>query len=93
LNLKAIASDLNIALKTVYRLRVQFTEEDGTYETVSAQMAVRQAFTRDQLVLVSSRLTDEPKLTLKEIRAKLVEEGEYSELSNVPDASTLWRQM
>jgi hypothetical protein len=48
-------------------------------------MAAKQAFTRDQLVLVSSWLTDEPKWTLKEIRAKLVEEGEYSELSNVPE--------
>jgi hypothetical protein len=74
-------------------LKAQFTEEDGTYEAVPAQLAVKQAFTRDQLILVSGWLTDEPKLTLKEIRAKLVEEDEYDNLSNVPDTSTLWRQM
>jgi hypothetical protein len=32
---------------------------------------VKQVFTRDQFVLLSSWLTDEPKLTLKESRAKV----------------------
>jgi hypothetical protein len=49
---KGIGADLNIALKTVYRLKAQFLEEDGTYVAVPGKLAIKQAFTRDQLVLV-----------------------------------------
>jgi hypothetical protein len=38
------------------------------------------------------RVLADRRAQLKEIRVKLVEEREYNNLSNVPDASTLWRQ-
>ena len=74
---KSIASTLGLSVKTVYRLRKQFKQPDGSLEAVAASNAPKQAFNREQLVEISQWLTAEPKLTLKELREKAVTEGFY----------------
>ena len=88
-----ISAEMGISVKTIYRLKSKFTQPDGSYEAQPAAIAMKQALTRDTLVELSQWLQAEPKLTLKELREKLVEEKIYDSLKNVPDASTLWRQL
>lgn len=90
---KSIATTLGIGVKTVYRLSKQFKQPDGSFEAVAASKATKQAFNREQLVEISQWLTAEPKLTLKELREKAVTEGFYDSLEEVPDQSTLYRQL
>ena len=89
----SIATTLGIGVKTVYRLRKQFKLPDGSFEAFAASKATKQAFNREQLVEISQWLTAEPKLTLKELREKAVTEGFYDSLQEVPDQSTLYRQL
>ena len=88
-----IAAEMGIAVKTIYRLKAKFTQADGSFEVQAAAVAKKQAFTRETLVEISQWLQAEPKLTLKELRERLVEQGIYGSLDSVPDASTLWRQL
>ena len=88
-----IAAEMRIAVKTIYRLKEKFTQPDGSFEAQAADIARKQAFTRETLVEISQWLQAEPKLTLKELRERLVEQGIYGSLDSVPDASTLWRQL
>ena len=90
---KGISKDLGISLKTIYRLKGKFQQEDGTYVALPAEVASTRAFTRDTLVQISEWLVAEPKITLKEITLKLVTEGLYNSIEEVPDASTLWRRL
>ena len=90
---KSIATTLGIGVKTVYRLSKQFKQPDGSFQAVAASKATKQAFTREQLVDISQWLTAEPKLTLNELREKVVTEGLYDSLDTVPDPSTLYRQL
>ena len=90
---KSIASTLGLSVKTVYRLRKQFKQPDGSLEAVAASNAPKQAFNREQLVEISQWLTAEPNVTLKELREKAVTEGFYDSLQEVPDQSTLYRQL
>jgi transposase len=72
---KAIANTLGLSVKTIYRLRRQFRQPDGTFLAVAASVATKQAFTREQLVEMSQWLEEEPKLTLNlELREKAVTE-------------------
>ena len=89
----SIASVLVLGVKTVYRLMRQFRQEDGTFEAVEASRATKHAFSREQLVEISQWLLEAPKLTLAEIRQKSVHEGFFSTLDEVPDQSTLYRQL
>ena len=86
-----IAKQMNISVKTIYKLLRQFKQEDGSYLVMSARIARRQSLTRTHLVYLSETLQASPKLTLAELRAKLVSEGHFTTLANVPDSSTLWR--
>jgi transposase len=86
-----IAAELSIAVKTVYRLKKKFQQEDGTFEAIPASIAAKRSFNRDTLVQISEWLVAEPKLTLSEMRRKLVSEGLYENIEEVPDASTLYR--
>ena len=61
---KGISKDLGISLKTVYRLKGKFQQDDGTYLALPAEVASARAFTRDTLVQISEWLVAEPKLTL-----------------------------
>ena len=88
-----IAAEMKISVKTVYRLKTQFEQEDGNFEAIPPQTASKRAFNREELIQISEWLQDEPKLTLAEIRDKLVTEGFYSSLQDVPDSSTLWRRL
>jgi len=90
---KLIAADMKVALKTVYRMKARFEQEDGTFEAAEADVADKRAFKREELVEISEWLIAEPKLTLKEIREKLVTSGLYSNIEEVPDASTVWRHL
>lgn len=56
---QAVAEAVGVSLKTVYRLRRKFRQPDGTLQAVAAQMATKQAFTRDQLVEIAQWLLDE----------------------------------
>lgn len=89
----SIATILGVGVKTVYRLRRQFRQPDGTFQAVAASVATKEAFSREQLVEVSEWLTAEPKLTLAELRQKTVDEGFFGTLEEVPDQSTLYRQL
>ena len=88
-----IAAEMGVAIKTVYRLKKRFEQDDGSYIVEPADVAKKQALTREALVSLSQWLQEAPKLTLKEMRLKLVTEGFYSSLEEVPDASTLWRRL
>ena len=90
---KGISKDLGISLKTIYRLKAKFQQIDGSYEAVPAEIASTRAFSRETLVQISEWLVAEPKITLKEITLKLVTEGLYNSIEEVPDASTLWRRL
>ena len=90
---KGISKDLGISLKTIYRLKGKFQQEDGTYLALPAEVASTRAFSRETLVQISEWLVAEPKLTLREIKEKLVTEGLYNSIEEVPDASTLWRRL
>ena len=69
-----IAAEMGIAVKTIYRLKAKFTQADGSFEVQAAAVAKKQAFTRETLVEISQWLQAEPKLTLKELRERLVEQ-------------------
>jgi transposase len=90
---KGISKDLGISLKTIYRLKAKFQQIDGSYEAVPAEIASTRAFSRETLVQISEWLVAEPKITLNEITLKLVTEGLYNNIEEVPDASTLWRRL
>ncbi len=62
---KLIAADMKVALKTVYRLKARFEQEDGTFEAVEADVADKRAFKREELIEINQWLIAEPKLTLK----------------------------
>lgn len=90
---KSVAVTLGISVKTVYRLRRQFRQANGTFQAVAASLATKEAFSREQLVEISQWLLAAPKLTLAEIRQKGVDEDFFSTLEEVPDQSTLYRQL
>ena len=90
---KGISKDLGISLKTIYRLKAKFQQIDGSYEAVPAEIASTRAFSRETLVQISEWLVAEPKITLNEITLKLVTEGLYNNIDDVPNASTLWRRL
>lgn len=77
----------------MYRLRRQFRQADGSFQAVAASVANKQALSREQLVEISQWLQDEPKLTLTELRQKTVDEDFFGSLDDVPDQSTLYRQL
>jgi len=88
-----IAAEMDVSIKTVYRLKKRFEQDDGSYIVEPAVVARKRGLTREALVNLSQWLQDAPKLTLKEMRLKLVTEGFYSSLEEVPDQSTLWRRL
>ena len=89
----SIANTLGLGVKTVYRLRRQFRQANGSFQAVAASVATKQAFSREQLVEISQWLLQAPKLTLAEIRQKTVDEEFFGTLEEVPDQSTLYRQL
>jgi len=60
----SIATTLGLGVKTVYRLRRQFRQANGSFQAVAASVATKQAFSREQLVEISQWLLQAPKLTL-----------------------------
>jgi transposase len=90
---RGIAEVLGISVSTIHRLKRQFRQQDGTYVAVAARRAVKQAFNREALVEIAQWLQENPKLTVLELRLKAVEEGLYSTVEDVPDQSTLYRQL
>ena len=90
---RSIAETLHVGLKTVYRLRRAFRQPDGSFQAVAANMATKQAFTREQLVECAGWLQEEPKLTLAELLDKAVAEGFFANVGEAPDESTLWRNL
>ena len=56
-------------------------------------MAIKQAFTREQLVELAGWLQEEPKLTLLELLQKSVNQGFFPNIGEAPDESTLWRKL
>ena len=44
---KGISKDLGISLKTIYRLKGKFQQEDGTYLALPAEVASTRAFSRE----------------------------------------------
>jgi transposase len=88
-----IAKEMGVSVKTIYKLLRQFRLEDGSYLVTPARIARKQSLTREHLVFLSETLQASPKLTLAELRAKLVSEGHFTTLANVPDSSTIWRRL
>ena len=92
-NVAGIAAEMKIAKKTVYRLKQRFQLADGSFQAVAASRSTKQALSRANLVEISQWLLAEPKLTISELRRKLVSEGLFDSISSVPDQSTLYRQL
>lgn len=88
-----IAAEMKVSIKTVYRLKKRFEQNDGSYSVEPAAVARKRGLTREALVNLSQWLDYAPKITLKEMRLKLVTDGFYSSLEEVPDQSTLWRRL
>ena len=49
-----IAAEMGISVKTVYRLKARFQQDDGSYEAAPAAIGKKKAFTRETLVEISS---------------------------------------
>ena len=92
-SVKGISEDMGVALKTIYRLKKLFQRDDGSFEAVAARTTPKRAFDRDTLIQISMWLVESPKLTLKELRERLVSEGLYGGIEEVPDQSTLYRHL
>ena len=90
---KDIASDMSLTLKTIYRLKRVFEQIDGTFIAVAGRGTPRRAFSREDLVTISQWMVNAPKLTLKEIRERLVTDELYETIDEVPDSSTLYRHL
>jgi transposase len=90
---EGIAKTMKISTRTIYRLLKQFKQPDGSYEAVPATVARKVSFSRENLIAISQWLQNEPKITLQEIRERLVSERIYPSIELVPHASTLFRQM
>jgi transposase len=88
-----IAKEMGVSIKTIYKLLRQFRQEDGSYLAMPARIARRQSLLREHLVFLSETLQASPKLTLAELRAKLLSEGHFTTLDDVPDSSTIWRRL
>jgi transposase len=90
---EGIATTMGVSVKTIYKLLRQFKQEDGSYLVQPARVALKTAFTREHLIELSQWLQASPKMTLHELRQKLVSEGYFRTLDDVPDASTVWRRL
>ncbi len=89
----SIARAMNIGKKTVYRYKRLFVQPDGTHVPVAPQFAEKVRLERGALLKISGWLHENPKLTLKEIREKLVEGEEYNTIEEVPHSTTIWRRL
>ena len=89
----SIARAMNIGKKTVYRYKRLFVQPDGTHVPVAPQFAAKVRLERGALLKISGWLQENPKLTLKEIREKLVEGEEYKTIEEVPHSTTIWRRL
>ena len=90
---KEISSALGLALKSVYRMRKQFTQP-GQEEYVAAPLmrTEKDSITREALVEMSRILSKSPKMTLAELRDECVSQGLF-EADKAPDLSTVWRRL
>ena len=89
----SIANAMNIGGETVYRYKRLLVQPDGTHIPVAPQVATKVRLEREALLKISGWLQETPKLTLKEIREKLVEEDEYKTIEEVPHSTTIWRRL
>jgi transposase len=47
-----IAAEMGISVKTVYRLKTRFQQEDGIFEALAPDKAPKRAFNREELVQI-----------------------------------------
>ena len=88
---KDIAAALGIALKSIYRMRKQFSHEEG-YVATPLRRTEKASITREALVEMSRILSKSPKMTLAELRDECVSQGLF-EADKAPDLSTVWRRL
>jgi len=89
---KMIGESLGCGVKSVYRMKKQFTFHEGNYIATPLRRTMRASITRAALVEMSQILTENPKLTLKELRDRCIEH-EIFEADDAPDISSIWRRL
>ena len=87
-----IGTALGLGLKTIYRMKKQFTLQGEEFIATPLRRTARENINRATLVEMSRLLSKSPKLTLAELRDQCVALGLF-EADKAPDLSTLWRRL
>lgn len=88
-NADAIATAVGISSRTVYRLRRKLARGEGT----GSRVAHRESISREQLLQLSRLVAAAPKVTLKELISRAVENGIFQSHETAPDPSTVQRKL
>jgi transposase len=87
-----IATAMHIGIRTVYRLKKKFLQPDGSYIVTAPKRVPKESITREQLLVISEIVTDNPKIRLHELKSKAIAEGIF-EADQYPDTSTVYRRL
>ena len=72
---KGITETMGIHPRTVYRLRREFKQADGSYVAADLQRVPKQSINRQQLLDLSDLVRNNPKISLRELRQQSIEDG------------------
>ena len=92
---KDIAEALNISSKTIYRYKKTFLRDakDNSYIAPEIKATPRESISREQLLALSDIMTQNSKITLKELMYKAIHDNIFESEDTAPDTSTVYRRL
>ena len=90
---KDIAEALDISSKTIYRYKKSFLRDGDTYVAPEIKSTPRECISREQLLALSDIMHNNPKITLKELLQKAIEDNIFDSAETAPDTSTVYRRL
>ena len=90
---KAISESLNIALKTVYRLKKSFVRDGENFIAAPTGKIARESINREQLLALAEIMNKNSKTTMKELREQAISSAIFANTESAPDQSTIYRRL
>ena len=86
---KSIAKTMAIHPRTVYRLKRKWVQPDGSYRYCFKTTPK----TDYRWTAITGSVRDNPKISLRELREKSIDDGIFDSSASAPDKSTIFRRL